>query len=125
MAVEYPLGETFQRTTQEQSDYGEAKGNSQHDPMTEAADEAEHRTDPYRRGCGQAGDMTGRVPHNHSGTEETDAGQDSLDDAAERVRVGSQVAVGRSEDQDDNSGGAETDERVSAEAGWFSVQLTV
>ena len=125
MPVEQAFGEPFQGTTQEQGDYGEGNGDSQHDPMTEAANEAEHRTDPYRRGSRQAGDMTGWVAHNHAGTKETDAGQDSLDDAADRVRVGGEVSVRRSQDKDGNGGGTETDERVSAEAGRFSVQFPV
>jgi hypothetical protein len=69
--------------------------------------------------------VTRGIPHYDAGAEETDAGQDSLDDSADRVRVGGQVAVGRSENHDRCGGSAETDERVSAEAGGFSVQLAV
>lgn len=125
MTVEQPFGQTFQRTAQKQRDRGESNSNPQHDPMTEAADEAKHRDHPNRRGRRQAGNVTGGIPHYDAGAEETDAGQDSLDDAAERVGVGSQVAVGRSENENGNGSGAKTDERVGAEAGWFSVQLAV
>ena len=123
--VEELFGEAFQRTTQKQRERGESDGNSQQDPMTEAADEAKHGANPYRRGCRQAGDVTGGIPQNHAGPQKADAGQYSLNDAAERIRVGGQAAVGRSDNQDDNGSGTQTDERVSAEAGWFSVQLAI
>ncbi len=69
--------------------------------------------------------MTGGVAQNHAGTKETDAGQDSLDDAADRVRVGGQTAVRRSEDQDGGGRGTEADERMSPEAGWFPMQFAI
>lgn len=51
MPMKQFFGQAFQRTTQKQNDGGESNGDSQHDPMTQAADEAEHRANPNRRGC--------------------------------------------------------------------------
>lgn len=51
VAVEQTFGQTFDRTTQKQDDRGESNRNSQHDPITQAADEAKDRANPDRCGC--------------------------------------------------------------------------
>ena len=62
---------------------------------------------------------------NDASAEKADAGQDTLDDAADRVGIADQVAVGRSKNEDRRSRRAETDESVSAQASGLPVQLTV
>ena len=69
--------------------------------------------------------MTARIVQDHAGTEKADTGQDSLDDAADRVLVGDKRAVRRAKDSDRGDSSAQADERVSPKTGGLPVQFAV
>jgi hypothetical protein len=125
VAVKQLLGQTFQRSAQEKGDRCESDGDPQEDPLTEAADDPEHRAHPNCGSRGKPGDVTGRIAQNHAGAEKADAGQDALDHAADRVRVVAEMAIGSSENESRGGGSTKGHKRVGAKAGRLSVQLAI
>lgn len=126
VAVEQLFGQTFQRATQEEDQHRQADADSQDDPVTQAANDAEHGTHPNRRSRGEAGDVAGGIAQNYTRTQKSNACQDTLDDPPDGVLVGgSHRSVGRPEHDDRGDGRSEADQRVSPQAGRLSVQLAV
>ena len=69
--------------------------------------------------------MAGGIVQNHSRAKKSDAGQNPLDHSPDRVLVGGERTIGRSEDDDRGNGRAETNQSVGPQAGGFPVQLAV
>jgi hypothetical protein len=69
--------------------------------------------------------VAGRIAQNNAGAEEADAGEDALHYAADRVRVGGEMAVGHSNDESGGRGRAERDEGMSSKSRRFSMQLAI
>ena len=111
------LGQSLDRSSKEEQKRGQDGGNSQQVPVTQSADNAEHGANPDRRGRRQPGHVTHRVAQNNSGADETDTGQDSLDDSADRIRVCRR--------KHDSHRSSNADQSVRAQAGGFSVELAI
>lgn len=123
--MEELFGEAFHGPAKKKGNGRERNADPEHDPLAQPANESQHRADPDRCGCGYAADVTVRIVQNDAGAEEADASQDSLNDPAHRVVVRAQGAIRRAKNDDRRDGGAETDERVRAQTGWFAVQFAV
>src|SRR6266850_2610488 len=87
VSFEYPLGQPFQGPAGNQGYGDEDDCDTEDNPVTEAADETEYGTDPYRRCRRQPADVSVRIMQDHARAEKSDAGQDTLHHAADGVLV--------------------------------------
>ncbi len=92
--------------------------------MTQRADESDDRTDPDRRGSGEACDVAAGLAQNHAGTQKSDAGQDALRHATNGVRI-SQSATRRLERGNSGRRRAQADQAVRTKSRSFAVKLPV
>src|SRR5207247_847122 len=95
MAFEEAFGELFDAAADDQNEEGEAAGDGEHHPVAEAADQTKHGTDPNRRSRGQTPDLAARFVQDHPGAQKTDASEKTLNNAADRICIDGQSAVGR------------------------------
>jgi hypothetical protein len=111
------LRQSLDRPSKDEQKRGQDGGNSQQAPVTQSTDDAEYGANPDRRGRRQPGHVTHRVAQNNSGPDEADTGQDSLDNAADSIRVC------RGKRRSDSS--SHTDQSMRAQAGGLSVELAI
>ncbi|MEY2520041.1 MAG: hypothetical protein QOF24_1800 [Verrucomicrobiota bacterium] len=69
--------------------------------------------------------MAGRIAQDHSGTQESNARQDTLHDPADGVLVRDQRTVGRSEHDNHGDGCTETHESMGPQTGGLAMQLPI
>jgi hypothetical protein len=69
--------------------------------------------------------VAGWIAQDYSRAQKSDAGENSLHNAADRIRVGPETAISRSEDENGGDGSTHGDERMSPQACRFSMQLTI
>ena len=87
MPMKYFFSQPFDRPSKDEQKRGQDCGNSQQAPVTQSANDAEHSANPTRRGRGQSSDVTHWIAQDHSGADEADTGQDSLDHSANGIQV--------------------------------------
>jgi len=96
---------------------------SEQHPITKPTDDAEHGANPDRGGGGETRDVSHRIAQNHSGTEKSDAGEETLDDPRDCVPVGGLIQRAEREKRSDRC--AETNQRVRPQPGGLAMQLAI
>jgi hypothetical protein len=119
------LGQPFDGSSKDEQNRRHQRGKSQQFPVTQTANDAEHSANPNRRGRRQAGDVTHWVAQDNSGTDETDAGQDSLDHSSDGVSICQPQTALRPAANDRGNSSSNANQCVRAQAGSFSVELSI
>jgi len=113
----------FDRPPEDEEKQGDDNRYSEQPPVTESADDAEHRANPDRRGGREPRDMPHRVAQNNASTEKSNASQNALHDARDRIRVGRTIQ--RPKRKKNSYRRAKTNQRVRPQSRRFAVQLPI
>src|SRR5689334_7177844 len=112
--------QALQTFTEQEQQKAETRGAQGDRVLTHASRDAEPRGQPDGRRRREAGDLVRRLaPEDDARAEETDAGQDALDHAADRIRP--TVALHR----DDDQRGAEAHQREGAKPRGLASKLAI